>query len=233
MIETSVLLRYGPSAGVTVMAPPPRVVVFTANSGSISTRTGSASHHSLKKASKARARIVAEHAISLSLGAVTSQLTPLSEAWVWAEGESWGICALRGEISVDAQSDDGLGDSTPSLRINTGFCLRSGDPDGISEVRSEERASSDLLASVVEGVLSGARVELGDVIGALSEQLDDVESRISETVTQGPRLEAQSCGCSETSSGGGPNGWSGSTSSPDPEPPEPGHLRIRVVIPRR
>lgn len=185
---------------------------------------------------RGRVRVVADAPMSLLVTDLEVRVGSGSEAIVQHRGvDGIVVCSVRGEVIVTGPGStfggttDGDAAQSDIIegRIANGRCWNEG--------HDEETA---IEMPMIEAIRQSASVpppppiELPDVVGDLTEQLEDVEAEWGDALAQGPRREAQSCGCSENGSTGGGLDPTGPTHpDPDPEQGDPGSLRIHIRLP--
>lgn len=181
-------------------------------------------------------RVVAESLVTMSVGEFEVLVDAHSEAIVQHRGvDGVTICAVRGEVIVTGRgvtsggmsADDAAQSDIDEGRIEIGHCWHEG-----------HNAETPIETSMIEAIRQSSTVappppiELPDVVGDVSEQLEEVEAEWGDALAQGPRREAQSCGCSENGGTGGGLDPTGPTHpDPDPEQGDPGRLRIHIRLP--
>ncbi len=175
-------------------------------------------------------RLIADGPLSVVVRDMTVRVGGASEAVVSRADGQLSVCAVRGAVTVEGASEpDAAQSNTGAHQITVGMCWQS--PGGQLEPIEPTRAF------VFQRAIEGSPIPqpaIPDVVGDLEDQVAEVEAEHSETLDQGPRQEAQSCGCSENGGSGGGLDPTGSTQpNPEPERPEPGLVRIRIEIPRR
>lgn len=175
-------------------------------------------------------RLVADRGLALSTAGVRVTLGEAAEAFV-SSARAPGrvvVCAVRGTVAVEGPGDGGS--DSGARPIPAGECLTAGQPQATTAF---DPARAERIRRAAE-TAPPPRLEAPSVIGDLSAQLAEVEQAWGDALDQGPRREAQSCGCSENGGAGGGLDPGGSTQpDPDPERPDPGHVRIHVQIPGR
>lgn len=145
-----------------------------------------------------------------------------------------GVTARHVADSRESASSETGGDVVSDSRsgdVPTGICVRLGGEATASNrpLAPDATAAFDALTSNV----GPPPAPLPDVVEDLSAQLEEVESQWSDRLDSGPQREAQSCGCSEDGgSGGGLDPTISGPPVPEPEGPDPGRLRIRIMVPR-
>ena len=199
-----------------------------------------ASHLSLRTG---EVRIVAAARFHVRAGDIEVVLDPQAGAVVHRDGSVFEVCTESGGVHLSGSTesragsrdtslpDVGEGDGGRQRAIPSGQCWRrTGANDYTGTLVPFDAERSSVLRTAAERH-PPRPLDVRDLLGDTSDDFIEIERQLSDLQDQGPRREAASCGCSETSGGGGALDPTGGGTGPEPEQPDPGRLRIRVRVP--
>jgi hypothetical protein len=151
-------------------------------------------------------------------------------------GTGAGVEVVRDAASAGQQPGPGpgdvQGDTARPVVVAGGACVDL-ERDGAAGNRDADPSAESGLARLALDQRPPA-LDLPDVVADLSTQLEEVETEWADRLDDGPQREAQSCGCSEGGgAGGGLDPSGGGPSTPEPEHPDPGRIRIHIELPGR